>query len=553
VRVIVLSKDRKIASSYLESLGLQFLSIDYFSPDELSPAGFRSRVLTTKAPKAIAVFGPLSDYVCALRGHRGPITWCIEGCEDQVVKKASADEAAFDRLRVAIFTATSFVYASKAFTVWAEDALSLGLSRNIGAKRAWAFSMAPVLISLGAGLGNVIQGLPLIKKISSFLNAPVDVFLKCQVPGVESLFADAPFINLVTSDEEALGLRRYKKAYLSASSGAVLPPVSADRCVAQRHLYQMMEECRSIHESEYCFRGIEKLFPEISYTTADSNKFFVRDLVGDDGRCLVSAKENHIGLFNGIKPGHWERRNWDSFPELASVLKTRGFEVCSFGFSEQYIAGTQDLTGTGIRDTIFNLAACETFISCDGGLLHLAEALGIPCVSLFGPTSVVKNGPITPSSRLVHLRLPCSPCQWTVDFETCDNNTCMTGMTVEHVIQQFDALRASLAAGNCREAYNCERFEICEFERRCERLPCRDAAFNDYTADSVRLLPKDMEFNERLIKAYLKNQDYVRAGQLIQRCLHLMPEEGRLRRLEAEMHLLLKEQGYDTVAVEVNW
>jgi Flp pilus assembly protein TadD len=68
----------------------------------------------------------------------------------------------------------------------------------------------------------------------------------------------------------------------------------------------------------------------------------------------------------------------------------------------------------------------------------------------------------------------------------------------------------------------------------------------------MRLLPKDITFNERLIDAYFKNQDYVRAGQLIQRCLHLMPEESRFRRLEAEMHLRLKQHGHNSVAVEAN-
>jgi len=33
------------------------------------------------------------------------------------------------------------------------------------------------------------------------------------------------------------------------------------------------------------------------------------------------------------------------------------------------------------------------FVAADTGPLHLAAALGTPCVGLYGPTSAIRNGP----------------------------------------------------------------------------------------------------------------------------------------------------------------
>ena len=50
------------------------------------------------------------------------------------------------------------------------------------------------------------------------------------------------------------------------------------------------------------------------------------------------------------------------------------------------------------------------FISGDTGPLHLACALGVPVVGIFGPTSPARNGPWSAQDEAVVRPLPCSFC-----------------------------------------------------------------------------------------------------------------------------------------------
>ncbi|HZS02311.1 MAG TPA: glycosyltransferase family 9 protein [Chloroflexota bacterium] len=57
-------------------------------------------------------------------------------------------------------------------------------------------------------------------------------------------------------------------------------------------------------------------------------------------------------------------------------------------------------------------ARCALVLGVDSGALHLAAALGVPSVHLFGPTAPTRFGPWGGSARhqVVRVDLPCSPC-----------------------------------------------------------------------------------------------------------------------------------------------
>jgi len=48
--------------------------------------------------------------------------------------------------------------------------------------------------------------------------------------------------------------------------------------------------------------------------------------------------------------------------------------------------GVEIITTDSIDETLDHIAACSVFIAVDSGPLHLAEALGIPVIGIFGPT-----------------------------------------------------------------------------------------------------------------------------------------------------------------------
>jgi len=124
-----------------------------------------------------------------------------------------------------------------------------------------------------------------------------------------------------------------------------------------------------------------------------------------------------------VAPGsRWHAKRWNGFAALCDGLVAVGRRVVLVGdaHDRRYtapIAGALggrciDAAGSAsLTETAALIARCESFIGNDSGLMHLAEAVGVPVVALFGPT-VHEFGyaPSLPSSRTIERRLACRPC-----------------------------------------------------------------------------------------------------------------------------------------------
>ncbi|MFZ5428104.1 MAG: glycosyltransferase family 9 protein [Thermodesulfobacteriota bacterium] len=69
----------------------------------------------------------------------------------------------------------------------------------------------------------------------------------------------------------------------------------------------------------------------------------------------------------------------------------------------------------------------------DTGPMHLAGMLGVPGVSLFGPTSFAQWGPA--GMVELSLNLPCSPCTATCADLACESPRCLKDITPEAVLE----------------------------------------------------------------------------------------------------------------------
>jgi len=64
-----------------------------------------------------------------------------------------------------------------------------------------------------------------------------------------------------------------------------------------------------------------------------------------------------------------------------------------------------------LRETMCQIAGCAGFVCSDSGLMHVADALGVPTFGLFGPTHPSLGfAPAGPRSRAFHAGTWCSPC-----------------------------------------------------------------------------------------------------------------------------------------------
>lgn len=77
----------------------------------------------------------------------------------------------------------------------------------------------------------------------------------------------------------------------------------------------------------------------------------------------------------------------------------------------------------------------RVFVGLDSGPMHIAAAVGIPIVALFGPTNPDLTGPWVRDAskvRILRLDVPCSPCRGL--RAECPRNQCLTLLTPEEVL-----------------------------------------------------------------------------------------------------------------------
>ena len=85
---------------------------------------------------------------------------------------------------------------------------------------------------------------------------------------------------------------------------------------------------------------------------------------------------------------------------------------------------------TSLRELLSLMAGCRLIVANDSGPMHLAAAMGIPLVAIFGSTDERATGPLATRVRIVKKGVACSPCgkhECPIDFR------CMADLSVEEV------------------------------------------------------------------------------------------------------------------------
>jgi heptosyltransferase II len=93
------------------------------------------------------------------------------------------------------------------------------------------------------------------------------------------------------------------------------------------------------------------------------------------------------------------------------LFGTAGEFAISSAIAAQLQSPTINLTGkTPIADLPALLSQCHLFLGNDSGAMHVAAAVGLPVVAVFGPTDPEGTAPVTPRATIVQQKPYCSPC-----------------------------------------------------------------------------------------------------------------------------------------------
>ncbi|MGI9322892.1 MAG: lipopolysaccharide heptosyltransferase II [Pseudomonadales bacterium] len=135
----------------------------------------------------------------------------------------------------------------------------------------------------------------------------------------------------------------------------------------------------------------------------------------------LDTSQSVIGLCPGAEYGDAKQWPVEHFAELAKRLMASGKAVWIFGSAGD--AGTAEqlanLAGDGcvnlagktsLTDAVDLLALCDTVVSNDSGLMHVAAAVGARVVALYGSTSPAFTPPGSKDAVLLSTGIECSPC-----------------------------------------------------------------------------------------------------------------------------------------------
>jgi lipopolysaccharide heptosyltransferase I len=139
----------------------------------------------------------------------------------------------------------------------------------------------------------------------------------------------------------------------------------------------------------------------------------------------------------------WNAKLWreEAFAELGRRLAARGARVCvTWGTKDELpraerivalakdaVELAPDLSSFARMAAVFKRA--DLVVACDTGPLHIASAVGVKVLGLYGPTDPRIYSPYWDNTRYLRKGVPCSPCR----LKKCPRTDCMMYMTADQV------------------------------------------------------------------------------------------------------------------------
>lgn len=170
---------------------------------------------------------------------------------------------------------------------------------------------------------------------------------------------------------------------------------------------------RKTAETYFRLAGIEgpRPVPRLEVDVANRDR-----LLAEHG--LVAG--GYVAMMPGAEYGPAKRWPSRHYAALAAERMAAGDRVVLLGSPKDaevgaeiagLAAGVVDITGqTRLEDAIDILSAARFAVCNDSGLMHVAAAVGVPVVAVYGSTSAENTPPLSERAEIVSLNLACSPC-----------------------------------------------------------------------------------------------------------------------------------------------
>lgn len=195
--------------------------------------------------------------------------------------------------------------------------------------------------------------------------------------------------------------------------------------------------------------GLIETMPEIPEIRLD--EIDQRRARGEEQFRALGLKQPVIGVSPGAAYGSAKRWLPERFAQAAARLAAEiggssPGSIAVFGSGAEKTmceevaraaSGRNFAGATTLGEFIDMTAACRVFLTNDSGAMHIASALGVPSVTVFGPTNEAATGPLGAAALVVREPVDCAPCL----LRECPiDHRCMHRVTAEQVVQAAEKL-----------------------------------------------------------------------------------------------------------------
>ena len=152
----------------------------------------------------------------------------------------------------------------------------------------------------------------------------------------------------------------------------------------------------------------------------------------------VPTASPYVALCPGAEYGPAKRWPLENFAQVGKTLQGQGEKVVILGAAGDaaqaaelaaQLPGSENCAGqTTLAEFMTALASARLVVCNDSGAMHVASALGVPTIAVFGSTEPSLTGPLGENTKVLRHHVPCSPCflrECPIDF------ACMRSITPE--------------------------------------------------------------------------------------------------------------------------
>lgn len=329
-----------------------------------------------------------------------------------------------------------------------------------------------ILVEVMHGLGDTVCSLALLKGVRYlFPNAKLTVLCKMNagrdiIESSHILVDEIIVIDIYKSIINTLKTIDYlRKQKFDLGISAAITPVKKSQlfmklCGVKQHIgFQASGTNKFDYDIHFVEANIRTLGLEVSdelrpqlYVDTDSDKSICHYFDSLDqsrpiiGLCIGNADPSLTNRW--LRTGRVFPRAWGitRMHNLLELLVKDGNQIVLIG-GPQEIPLLEELTEflklpqlinlvgkCSIKQSIAAIKRCTCSIGIDTGMQHIAGALSVPTISIFGPTNPENHGAFSTCSYFVEHDMDCKYCYGTDNYIHCKHRRCLTEITPQQVM-----------------------------------------------------------------------------------------------------------------------